>query len=80
MFCSDLKELSTKIINYKEKEMIPLKDNENKFYNEQKECHICEKSFVMINMNKRNLNYTKKLGIIVIIRENLEDLLIAFVI
>ena len=31
-FCSDLKEFVTKIINYKEKEMIPLTDNENRFY------------------------------------------------
>ena len=34
-FCSDLKELATKIINFEEKEMIPLTDNENKFYEEQ---------------------------------------------
>ena len=34
-FCSDLKELGTKIINYEEKEMIPLTDKENKFYEEQ---------------------------------------------
>ena len=44
-FCKDLKELATKIINYEEKEMIPLTDNENKFYNEQEECHICQKEF-----------------------------------
>ena len=44
-FCSDLKELATKIINYEEKGMIPLTDNENKFYEEQKECHICKKEF-----------------------------------
>ena len=25
--------------------MIPLTDNENKFYEEQKECHICKKEF-----------------------------------
>ena len=44
-FCSDLKELATKIINYEEKEMIPLMDYENKFYEEQKECHVCQKEF-----------------------------------
>ena len=53
--------------------MIPLTDNENNFYNEQKECHICKKEFCY------DLNYSKKLGIIVIILENLEELLIAFV-
>ena len=40
-FCKDLKELATKIINYEENDMIPLTDHENKFYEEQKECHIC---------------------------------------
>ena len=45
VFCSDLKELATKIINYEEKEMIPLGDNENTFYEEQKECNICQKEF-----------------------------------
>ena len=40
-FCKDLKELATKIINYEENDMILLTDNENKFYEEQKECHIC---------------------------------------
>ena len=34
----------------------------------------------MINMTKIDLNYTKKLEIIVISHENLEELLIAFVI
>ena len=44
-FCSDLKELRTKIINYEEKEMIPLTDDENRSYEKQKECHICQKGF-----------------------------------
>ena len=41
----DLKEPAAKIINYKEKDMIPLTDSENKFYAEQKQCHICPKKF-----------------------------------
>ena len=44
-FCSDLKELATKIIDYEEKEMIPLTDDENKFYEELEKCHICQKKF-----------------------------------
>ena len=44
-FCSDLKELGTKIVNYKQKEMIPLTDNENRYYEEQKKCYICQKEF-----------------------------------
>ena len=52
-FCSDLKELGAKIINYEQKEMMPLTDNENKYYEEQEKCHICQKkSFVMIKMKK----------------------------
>ena len=50
-FCSDLKELATKIMNFEEKEMIPLTDNENKFYEEQGKCHICQKEF-RYNKNK----------------------------
>ena len=60
--------------------MIPLTDKEIIDYKEQKLCHICKKSFVMIKMKKINLNYIKKLKIIVIMQENLEKLLIAFVI
>ena len=41
-FCDDLKELVTEIINYKEKEMIPLTDKEINFYEEQKVCGICK--------------------------------------
>ena len=44
-FCSDLKELGTKIVNYEQKEMIPLTDNENKYYEEEKEYHICQNKF-----------------------------------
>ena len=32
IFFKDLKGFGTKIINYKEKDMIPLTDNENRFY------------------------------------------------
>ena len=46
-FCSDLKELGTKIVNHKQKEMIPLTDNENKYYEEQRECYICKKRVLL---------------------------------
>ena len=52
-FCSDLKELRTEIISFEQKEMIPLTDNENKFYEEQEECHICQKEFCMMKMKKQ---------------------------
>ena len=34
-----------KIINYKEKEMIPLTDKENKSHEEQEVCHMCKRKF-----------------------------------
>ena len=35
--------------------MIPLTDSENKFYQEQKECHICQKEF-FYDKNKKIKN------------------------
>ena len=34
--------------------MIPLTDSENKFYEEQKECHICQKEF-FYDKNEKNV-------------------------
>ena len=51
-FCTDLKELGKKI-DYKEKDMIPLTDSENKFYKEQEKCHICQKEFCY-DKNEKN--------------------------
>ena len=78
-FCKDLKELATKIINYEEKDMIPLTDNENKFYEEQKECYICKKEFCYDKNEKKKFKIYQKVSI-VIIEENLEEPLIAFAI
>ena len=44
-FWKELKELGTKIINYEQKEMTPLTDKENKNYENQKICYICQKMF-----------------------------------
>ena len=44
-FGKDLKKHATKIINYEKKEMIPLTDKENKFYEKQRVCYICKKGF-----------------------------------
>ena len=66
-FCKDLREHATRIIYYKKKEMIPLTDEENKFYKEQKVCYICKKEFSTDdNDNKKyhkvrdHCHYTKK--------------------
>ena len=60
--------------------MIPLTDKENRFYEEQEKCYICQKEFCYDKIEKKNLKYTKKVEIVVIIQENLEELLIAFAI
>ena len=39
--CKKLKERTMKIIIYEEKEMILLTDEENKYYEDQEACHIC---------------------------------------
>ena len=44
-FCKDLKEFGIEIINFEEKEMIPLTNKEIKSYEKQKVCYICEKKF-----------------------------------
>ena len=40
--CNDLKEYTMKIIDYEEKEIIPLNHEENNFYMEQEAFHICK--------------------------------------
>ena len=44
-FCKGLREHAMKIIDYEKKEIMPLTDKENKFYEKQKVCYICKKEF-----------------------------------
>ena len=44
-FCKDLREHSTKIINFEKKKMIPLTTKEEIHHNKQKICYICKKEF-----------------------------------
>ena len=62
-FWKDLKELGMEIINFEEKEMISLTNKEIKSYENQKVCHICKKSFVMIKTKKiqRSLSLDRKI-------------------
>ena len=46
-FCKMLNEHATKIINYEEKEIIPLTDEESKSYEGQEACHTCIEKFYM---------------------------------
>ena len=51
--------IKTKIINFKEKEMIPLTDSESKFYEKQEEvCQICKKEFCY-DKNEKNRSISK---------------------
>ena len=52
-FCKDLKELGTEIINFEEKEMIPLTNKEIKSDEKQKVCHIWKKKFCCDKNNKK---------------------------
>ena len=54
--------------------MLPLTDEENKFYETQKVCNICKKGFSTDNDKKHHKE------IILISQENLEELFIIFAI
>ena len=60
--------------------MIPLTDEEISFMKSKKNVVYAKKSFVVIKMREINLNYTKKLQITAVTLENLEELLIVFII
>ena len=80
VFCKDLRNQAMEIINYEKKEMIPLIDKETESYEKQKVCYICKTNLVLIRVMKIHLKNTIKSEIIVITQENLEVLLIIFVI
>ena len=48
-----------KIINYEEKEMIPLTKEEKKFYKKQEACHICEEKFCVDKDDESYINRKK---------------------
>ena len=58
-FCGELKQLETNVVNYEQKEMTPLTDDENRYYEEQKECYICQKAFCY-NKNQKRFKLYKK--------------------
>ena len=57
--CKKLKENVMEIINRKEKDMIPLNKEEEKFYKKQKVCHICKEKFCTDKDNKDYINRKK---------------------
>ena len=60
IFCKDLNDQPKKIINYEKKEMIPLTDDEEETYENQKICHICEKEFCTEENNKKEFKTMQK--------------------
>ena len=58
--CKKLKESAMKIIDYEEKEMIPLTHEKNKFYKEQEAYHISYKNkFILFIYLLLSLELTK---------------------
>ena len=53
--------------------MAPLTHKENNFYNEQEICYTCKEKFCVSKDDKDYIN-KKRLKIIVIIQQNLEEL------
>ena len=47
------------IIDYEEKEMIPLTHAENNFYKEQETSHICQETFCIDKYDKNYINKSK---------------------
>ena len=73
--CKKLTESAVKIINYEEKEMTPRTKEEKSPIKNKKHATYVKKSFVWIKMMK-TIKIEKRLKIIVITQENLEELLI----
>ena len=56
-FCKDLREHSTKIINYEKKRMISLTTEEKVHYDKQKVCYICKKEFDNNDKKQQKVRY-----------------------
>ena len=48
------------VINFEEKEMIPLADDENRYYKKRKYCHICKRKFQTDENNENKFNNYQK--------------------
>ena len=79
-FCKGLRDHAMKIINYEEKETIPLTDKEKSLMKTKNFVSYAKNNLVLMKMIKMHLNYTLMSKIIVIILENLEEVLIVFAI
>ena len=59
-FCSELKALGTKVVNYEQKEMTPLTTNDIFLYVSQKVCYICKRKFCYDKYDKNRFKLYKK--------------------
>ena len=71
-----VKDRAMEIINYEDQEMIPLIDEKIKFYEEQKECHVCKKEFSYDENDKNKFKLYQEVRDHCITPENLEQPLI----
>ena len=60
MFCNDLKEQKMRTINYEQKPMITLTNEENESYENQQIYHICEREFCTNKDNKEEFKKMQK--------------------
>ena len=60
IFCKDLKDQAIKTINYEKKKIIALTNDEKQPYENQKNCHICEKEFCTDKKNKKQFKRMQK--------------------
>ena len=59
-FCSELKELGTKAVNYEQKEMAPLTSDDVALYQSQKQCYISGKAFCYDKRQEKKFKSYKK--------------------
>ena len=59
-FCKELKKICIKIVNYEQKEMIPLTDKEKEYYEKQEKCYIYQKKFCKNKKEEKTYKLYKK--------------------
>ena len=60
IFCKDLRNQAIKIINYEKKKETILTNEEKESYENQKNCHICEKEFCTDKNNEKEFKLKQK--------------------
>ena len=79
-FCEGIRDHAMKIINYEEKEVVPLTDKENKSYEKQRVCYICKKEISTDENDKNAFKLYHKVIDHCHCTADLEELLIVFAI